>query len=190
MERIQNLLDRYDCKNDTEYKNALKEIIQDITLLGLWRGGFFEKAAFYGGTALRILYELDRFSEDLDFTLLEQQDNFNFLQYWEPVKQQLAVFGINVTITEKKKEKITAIHSAFLKTNTKEHILKIGAPGFIGSKFQDQELLTIKLEIDTQPAPGFILQTQELLQPMPFWVRTLSLSSLFAGKMHAVLCRD
>ncbi len=73
MERIKNLLDRYDCKNDNEHRNALKEIIQDITLLGLWRGGFFEKAAFYGGTALRILYGLDRFSEDLDFTLLEKQ---------------------------------------------------------------------------------------------------------------------
>ncbi len=77
-----------------------------------------------------------------------------------------------------------------MKAHTKEHILKIGAPGFMSPRIQDQELLTIKLEIDTQPSEGYILQTQELLQPMPFWVRTLSLSCLFAGKVHAVLCRD
>ncbi|MBC8180235.1 nucleotidyl transferase AbiEii/AbiGii toxin family protein, partial [candidate division KSB1 bacterium] len=69
---VRIMLTRYKCRSLNEYKNALKEIIQEITLLALWRSKYFEKAAFYGGSALRILYGLDRFSEDLDFSLLKK----------------------------------------------------------------------------------------------------------------------
>lgn len=70
-EAIRNMLDRYECRTRDDYVNALREILQDISLLGLWRAKFFEHAAFYGGTALRVLHGLDRYSEDLDFSLIK-----------------------------------------------------------------------------------------------------------------------
>jgi predicted nucleotidyltransferase component of viral defense system len=187
---LKSLINRYSCQTTQDYQNALKEIMQDVALLGLWRAKFFEHAAFYGGTALRILYGLDRFSEDLDFTLLQKNNDFNFSFYEQGLKNELASFGLTVNINQKVKTRVSSIQSAFLKANTKEHIIKIGAPKSLASVFQEQEVITIKLEIDTEPSAGFNVQSHDLFVPIPFSIRTLSLPSLFAGKMHAVLCRS
>src|SRR6516165_12760038 len=77
---LETLLKRYKCETRAQYERALKEILQELALVGLWRSRFFEHAAFYGGTALRILYGIDRFSEDLDFTLLTPSEHFS----WHP----------------------------------------------------------------------------------------------------------
>src|SRR3989344_6607710 len=116
---IQKMLKKYDCKNEIEYQNALKEIIQEITLLGLWRAKFFEYAAFYGGTALRILYQLDRFSEDLDFSLLQANQNFSLTPYFSFIKQELQSYGFQIAVESIDKENKSNVDSAFLKADTK-----------------------------------------------------------------------
>ena len=83
---VQQMIEKYHCKNIMEYKNALKEVIQEIALCGLSRGGFFTKTAFYGETALRIFYGLDRFSEDMDFSLLEKDNDFQIGSYFSYLK--------------------------------------------------------------------------------------------------------
>ena len=120
---IEEMLKKYDANSPEEKKNAIKEIMQEIILCGLSRSGFFNKAAFYGGTALRIFYGLDRFSEDLDFSLMTPDPEFDLSQYFPMLKKELAAYGLNVEITEKEKNADSAIKSAFLKGNTKEHML-------------------------------------------------------------------
>src|SRR5271170_4137036 len=111
--RLEAMLKRYNCNSRDDYENALKEIMQEIALLGLWRAKFFEKAAFYGGTALRILYGLDRFSEDLDFSLLEADKKFQLNHYFSSLEIEIASFGFKVSLTDKIKTKETDIQSAF-----------------------------------------------------------------------------
>src|ERR1700688_1605058 len=95
---IKQMLGKYECRSLQEHDQALREILQEIALVGLWRGKFFEHAAFYGGTALRILYGLDRFSEDLDFSLLAPSPDFNLARYTASLEEELLAFGFNVRV--------------------------------------------------------------------------------------------
>ena len=79
------MLSRYEIKTNDDYKNALHEVMQQIALAGLYRGGFFEHAAFYGGTCLRIFHQLQRFSEDMDFSLLQPNMEFKLENYFTPI---------------------------------------------------------------------------------------------------------
>ena len=187
---IQTMMRQYDCRTEEDYANALKEIIQEIALLGLWRSKFFERAAFYGGTALRILYDLNRFSEDLDFCLYQPDADFSLRPYHHGIESELAAFGFDVEFKEKKKTRQSAVLSAFLRANTREHILVIGAPHALQQRFQSAELVKIKMEVDTDPVTAFSWEARDLFLPIPFSIRTLTESSLFAGKLHAVLCRQ
>ncbi len=186
---LHQLLKKYTLTTRADYLNALKEVIQEIALLGLWRAKFFEHVAFYGGTALRILYGLDRFSEDLDFTLLEPQSDFKLEKYLPAIVIELASYGLSVSIQPKVKTFESKVDSAFLKANTREHLLHIGADEKI-TRGHKEELFKIKLEIDTDPPLGFKTETQFLLIPSPFSVKTLVPQDLFAGKMHALLYRQ
>lgn len=187
---ILSMLERYKCVTAKDYENALKEIMQEIALLGLWRSKFFEHAAFYGGTALRILYELDRFSEDLDFSLLKSESDFSLDPYLKAIEAELNGMGFSVTVTEKDKNIDTAIESAFIKGGTKEHLLKIKVPDQIADRTHKNSFLNIKLEVDTDPPGGFETEAKTLLQPIPFSVNTYKKPDLFAGKLHAVLQRN
>lgn len=186
---ILSMLSRYDCKTAKDYENALKEIIQEVALLGLWRAKFFEHAAFYGGTALRILYGLDRFSEDLDFSLLKPQENFNLAPYLSSIRTELAAMGFSATVDKKEKSIDASIESAFIKAGTKEHSLRINVPGGMVDRIQNNMLMSIKIELDTDPPPGFQTEAKVILQPIPFSVNTYKQSDLFAGKLHAILQR-
>ena len=186
---ISLMLARYPCQSANDYHNALKEIIQEIALLGLWRSKFFEKAAFYGGTALRILYGLDRFSEDLDFSLLKPNPHFRLTPYLSALKAELDSFGFQVSIDEKTKKSDSTIQSAFIKTGTQGLLLDIKVPPQISARIHSMHLLKIKLEIDIDPPAGFETEVKYLLQPIPFSVNTYAPSDLFAGKIHALLCR-
>lgn len=177
-------LKAYRAKSLEDERQALREIIQEIALLGLWRAKFFEHAAFYGGTALRILYGLDRFSEDLDFTLRHPVDGFTLGTYGTALQEELLAFGFEVTI--QLKEKNTDIESAFIKANTLQHLLKVS----FRNKTHRNEILNVKLEIDTKPALPFGIDTKPFFWPMLFSVTSCDLPSLFSGKMHAVLCRE
>jgi predicted nucleotidyltransferase component of viral defense system len=183
------MLERYKCETRDDYEGALKEIIQEVSLLGLWRSKFFEHAAFYGGTALRILYGLDRFSEDLDFSLLQPRDDFQLDQYLEAIQIELAGMDFDVQIGEKAPTRNTAIESAFIKAGTKEHLLKIEVPEEIAERIHRNDRIKVKLEVDTDPPGDFETEAKTLLQPIAFSVKTYKPADLFAGKVHAVLQR-
>jgi len=188
-EAVLQMLKKYSCQTHGDYKNALKEIIQEIALLGLWRAKFFEKAAFYGGTALRILYKLDRFSEDLDFSLLKKIPSFDISYYENAIVNELKSFGFKVQFTRKMKATHSPIQSAFLKANTLEHFLMIDLHNTKIKKMHRDEHLKIKLEIDTDPPTGFATESHYLLYPTTFSVKAFSKPDLFAGKVHALLFR-
>lgn len=159
---------------------ALREVMQEIALAGLYRRGFFGKAAFYGGTCLRIFQQLPRFSEDLDFSLLKSDPEFSVEPYLRGVEEEFAALGIGVVIKVKSKTAPSAINSAFLKTTTIIVQLAVSGP----------KALKIKLEVDTDPPLRFNTEEQLLLQPYSLYVKCFSLPDLFAGKMHAVLFRQ
>lgn len=188
-EAISRMLAKYECKSLDDSKRALREIIQEVALLGLWRSKFFDKAAFYGGTALRILYGLDRFSEDLDFSLLEPMDDFDLSRYTASLAEELEAFGFNIRVEHVNKVVETAVQSAFLKADTRNELLVIEAVEENSKGVLRGEVLKIKLEVDTDPPAGFATHTRYLLLPIPFAVRCYTLPDLFAGKMHALLCR-
>ncbi len=185
---IAKMLEKYDLSSAEKTYEALREILQEIVLLGLYRAGFFDHALFYGGTALRILYGLDRFSEDLDFSLIEPNDTFDLSVYEDAVIEALHSFGFEVTIQLKNTE--GTIKSAFLKGNTSQHLINIEAPEDIVKIFGQGRLVKIKLEVDTQPPLDFESEKKTLLIPSPFIINTMTLPSLFSGKMHAILCRN
>ena len=187
---VETMLAKYQCKTANDHKNALKEIIQEIALLGLFRSGFFDIAAFYGGTSLRIFYGLERFSEDLDFSLLKRNTQFNIENNCKAIENEMTAYGFDVEVMKKKKAADSAIESAFIKCGTLVHLLKIGAVRPPVSGLDENELLKIKLEVDTNPPAGARYQIKYLLTPIPFSVRVYAPSSLFAGKLHAVLCRN
>jgi hypothetical protein len=183
------MLDRYKCQSVEDYVRSLREIMQEIALLGLWRSKFFEKAAFYGGTALRILYGMDRFSEDLDFSLLRPMKDFDLSRYSGAVERELLSFGFEAKVTTREKKNTNPVQSAFLRANTLKHLLTIKTAEGIAWPISRGQILKIKIEVDTDPPPGFVTENKFVLQPIPFSVRTFALPDLFAGKMHAVLCR-
>jgi len=189
-EAISQILATYEIRSLEDSLRALREVMQEIALLGLWRSKFFEKAAFYGGTALRVLYGLDRFSEDLDFSLLEKCESFDLAGYSEALKKELASFGFAVEIESRAKPAGAAIQSAFLKADTRTQMITAEFDRGLVQQVPRNQVLKIKLEIDTDPPPGFSTETRYLLRPVPFAVRTFSVPDLFAGKMHAVLCRE
>lgn len=186
---IEQMLYKYDIKNTNDEINALKEIIQEIVLSGLSRGNFFNEAAFYGGTALRIFYNLDRFSEDLDFALLELNKDFDINKYFNYIEKELKAYGINLNITAKEKSFDSNITSAFLKGDTLELILK-----FFPSEEEHKydyilKKLKIKLEVDINPPMGATYEDKYKLLPSPHQIKLYDKESLFAGKIHAILCR-
>jgi Nucleotidyl transferase AbiEii toxin, Type IV TA system len=187
---IMAMLKRYNCKGPTDYKNALKEIMQEIALLGLARQNFFQTAAFYGGTALRIAHGLGRFSEDLDFTLERPDSNFDIAPYLKGIEEEFLAYNLKLVAEKKNKSIDTAVESAFLKANTLEHLLMIKGLENPASGTNHNDLIKIKLEVDTNPAaPQGSIEVLNLLDPIPFSYRTLTLPSLFGGKLHAILCR-
>jgi predicted nucleotidyltransferase component of viral defense system len=185
---IKEWIEEYRPSNKQQAEQALREIMQEVGLAGLQRSGFFEKAAFYGGTALRIFYGLNRFSEDLDFSLLEVNPDFNLEPYLDGIITEFQALGMKVSVKEKNKTNKTNIDSAFLKSETvwKELLLEKVIPQ---EGLETPPNVRIKLEVDTEPPLGFQTEEKLLLKPFSFYVKCFSLSDLFAGKMHALLFR-
>ena len=186
---IEQMLAKYELNSDYDRVNALKEIIQEITLSGLSRGGFFKKAAFYGGTALRVFYGLDRFSEDLDFSLIEKDEKFDLSKWFAAIENEAAAYGLKLSVEQKVKTNDSAIQSAFLKGNTREHLLIFYDDSGMVNHFHGNELIKIKFEIDTDPPKGAFFEKKYRLLPAPYEVNIYDEASLFAGKIHAVICR-
>lgn len=186
---IESMLEKYSCETQADYERAIHEIIQEIALLGLWRAKFFEHAAFYGGTALRILYGLDRFSEDLDFSLLKTDRLFDLSHYNAAIKTELNSVGFSAEVETKVKNQANTIRSAFIKANTRQQFLNIHVAQHLIKQIPKEKVLKIKMEVDVEPPLKFHTETKILLDPIPFSVHTFTLSCLFSGKLHALLCR-
>lgn len=186
---IKEWLEEYKPQNNAEAQQALREIMQEIALAGLQRSKFFEVAAFYGGTALRIFHGLDRFSEDLDFSLLRVNPEFSLQPYLVGMAKEFAALGLEVSVSRKEKTKQSNIDSAFLKSDTtwQEIVLK----GIIPQEKLNgvNPDIKIKLEVDKKPPPGFQTEEKLLLKPFSFYTKCYQLPDLFAGKMHALLFR-
>ena len=187
---LAQMLSKYQIRDIGDKKNAIKEIVQEVVLCGLSRGGFFKDAAFYGGTALRIFYGLDRFSEDLDFSLVSQNPDFDLTKYFSYIENETKSLGLNFIVKEKPKSFDSNVKSAFLKGNTKEHILTFYEESNDTNIINKDELISIKFEVDINPPMGATFETKFSLLPSPYQVRLYDMPSLFAGKIHACLCRN
>lgn len=177
---FEQMLSLYPQKTANDRRNATYEVMQQVVLAGLYRGGFFEHAAFYGGTCLRLFHGVERYSEDMDFSLLKKDENFSLEQYFPAIIDECRLLGRNVEITRKDKRTFGKVESAFLKDDTDVYNIS----------FQTEKSIRIKIEVDTMPPLRFETEQQLLLQPFSFMVRCFTLPSLFAGKMHALLFRQ
>lgn len=185
-EAIRAMMDRRKPASQADWDRALREVLQEAALAGLWRSGFFEKAAFYGGTALRLFHHLDRFSEDLDFTLMRSDPDWKLSDFLLGLRRELEAFGFSATIEPKHQG---PVESAFIKANTRVSMISIKAPAGLTDTIAPNRLLKVKLEIDTDPPSGIRTENRTLLQPFPASIRIVEPACLFAGKMHACLCR-
>ena len=178
-EIFNQMLSAYDQTTEQQKRNAIFEVNQQIILAGLYNGGFFNEAAFYGGTCLRIFHGLQRFSEDMDFSLLAPNEDFDFTKYFQPIIDQFALVDRNVEIKKKDKKNFGKVESAFLKDNTDVYDIT----------FQTEKSIKIKIEVDTQPPMSFHTEQKLQLLPESFMTRCFTLPCLYAGKMHALVYR-
>ena len=174
-----SMLSAYDVATEQQRRNAIFEVNHQVILAGLYNGGFFDVAAFYGGTCLRIFHGLQRFSEDMYFSLLTSDEKFDFTKYFQPIIDEFAIVGREVEIKKKDKKGFGKVESAFLKDNTDVYDVS----------FQSDKSIKIKIEVDTQPPLNFKTEQKLLLQPHSFMIRCFTLPDLFAGKMHALVYR-
>lgn len=186
---IDQMLEQYDCITLEDRKNAIREIMQEVLLAGLAKTDFFKNAAFYGGSALRIYYNLNRFSEDLDFTLLKPDINFTLEKYIPMITHTVESLGLAFEITTKKKNHNSHVESAFLKGNTKEQFLIFYPDSNQNAFISNNEKIKIKLEIDIDPPSYANTEKTYRLLPFPYEARIYDKPSLFAGKIHAVIAR-
>ena len=186
---IQEWLDSYQPTTRNETEQALRELMQSVALAGLHRGKFFEQAAFYGGTALRIFHGLDRFSEDLDFTLMTEQSDFDLAPYMDAVQHEFDSLGLTVAVQIKAKSKRSKVDSAFLKSDTLlgEILLQRDIQHSLTGSLPS---IKIKIEVDKEPPTDLLTEQMLLLRPYSLYIRCLTKPHLFAGKVHALLFRD
>jgi len=182
---VQERLKSYGCKSAQEEDHALREISQEIILAALGRTDFFVHAGFHGGTCLRIFHGLNRFSEDMDFALRTSDAGFQLAPYLPQVRDELAAFGYAIEI-EDRSQSGQVVRKAFLKDQSLGSLLKLAYLPGSGALRK----LRIKLEVDTNPPAGATYEMPILDYPFPAAVCIFDQPSLFAGKMHALLCRD
>lgn len=185
---ISSWIKEYNPKSEADLQSALREIMQEVALAGLYRAGFFKEAAFYGGTCLRIFYGLPRFSEDLDFSLLNKNSEFSLSGYLPFLISEFEALGMEISIKEKPRNMNSQIESAFLKSDTewKELVLENTSISIPTVK----PTIKIKLEVDVLPPLSFQTENKLVLKPFSFYVNCLRIEDLFAGKMHALLFRQ
>ncbi len=182
---IEERIRTYNPQSKRDELNAFKEIAQEITLLALSRSEFFKHGAFQGGTALRILYGLPRFSEDLDFILFNPTSNFLWHPFLNEIKLEFESFGLTAEVKDRS-EANTAVKKAFLKETSFGKVLQLS----YARDRADAQNIQIKLEVDTNPPLGSAFEAKLIDFPTPFSAVLQTPSSLFAGKLHALLCRD
>lgn len=176
----EDMLSAYTNTPEENLRNAEQEVIQQIALAGLYRGGFFQYAAFYGGTCLRLFHGLPRFSEDMDFSLVEKRNDIHIEQFFPAITEEFSLAGHDIQIEKKDKKIFGRVESAFLKDNTEAYEIR----------FQTKKIVKVKIELDTNPPLHFNTEQKLLLRPYSFMTRCFTLPDLFAGKMHALVYRS
>lgn len=187
LDAVTTMIERRNPQNEADWDRSLREVLQETALAGLWRTGFFRQAAFYGGTALRLFHGLDRFSEDLDFTLLIPDELWNISEKLGGLRAEIEAFGFSVEIDAKHEGKV---ESAFIKANTKINLIRAAASASLTGKIASNRLVRIKIETDTDPPAEIKTEIKTLLEPFPAAIRVVTRPCLFAGKLHACLCRS
>lgn len=180
MNVFDSMMSAFAVQTEADYRNALHEIMQRTTLAGLNRGDFFKHSAFYGGTCLHFFHGLPRFSEDLDFSLLQKDPVFSLVPYFDAIIAEFKALGREVVIARKEKQQKSVIESDFLKDNT----------GIYNLSFKTERAVRIKIEVDTSPPLGFQTENHTLMLPFSFMTRCFTLPCLYAGKIHALLFRN
>ena len=186
---IETMLAKYNPQNITERENAIKEIVQEITLSGLSHGNFFSNVAFYGGTCLRIFHGLNRFSEDLDFALLKKEQDFKLDSFFPFIEKEFKSYGIEVNIEQKNKIDNGAIQSAFIKGNTMMFMMSFFPKSEETKKIMSNQKIKIKFEVDMDNPAGGVTEFKYRMLPAPYEVQVYDEATLFAGKIHAIICR-
>lgn len=185
VQMIQQRLLNYNCKTDIEEQQAIREITQEVVLAALGRGDFFKQALFQGGTCLRIFYGLNRFSEDMNFILRETNPDFQLKDHIKHLTDELAAYGYNIEITDRDKADVT-VKKVFLKDDSLGKVIDLRHSNQAGPMAK----IRIKLEVDTNPPAGSGHELKYLDFPFVSSVAVQDRPSLFAGKLHALLCRE
>ncbi|MCR3906217.1 MAG: nucleotidyl transferase AbiEii/AbiGii toxin family protein [Tenericutes bacterium] len=187
---IHQMIKKYDLKTIEDKKNAIKEVLQEVVLAALSKTDFFNHAAFYGGTALRIFYGIDRFSEDLDFSLVTRDERFSLDKYFNSIGDIINSIGLDFDIEKKEKTNKTSIESAFIKGNTKETFITIYPNTEDYKQIIHNEKIIIKFEVDINPPLYANTELKYRLLPFPYQIRVYDKESLFADKIHAIIARS
>lgn len=179
---IQKRIEKYSPSGQTEELNALNEITQEVALYSLYKAGFFQDACFLGGTSLRILHGLDRFSEDLDFSLWKKDQDFSLDDYLDKAMVYMNAYGYDLSF-DKKDLSDKEVQSRFIKDDSIKNVLTFKHVQDTRSKIK------IKIEIDTNPPVGADRSVEYVNFPLDFPVSAHDLKSCMSGKIHALLCR-
>ncbi len=160
--------------------NAMREYLQAYTLRIMHDEGVFRSTAFVGGTALRFLHGLPRFSEDLDFSVTGNgSGTYHFAGLVKKIREELISAGYDASVTYNDKK---TVQHAFIKFE--------GLLNEAGMSPLKSQKFSIKLEIDTHPPAGAVLKTDVVNKYFPLAFLSYDLESWFAGKAHALLVRD
>lgn len=188
---MKNLLSSiFDANNveETEAYSFAREIMQKIILNGLSRGQFFKKAAFHGGTALRILHGINRYSEDLDFTLFENNPDFKLERYLTYAESEIRSYG--VTVSTKVRDKVVGnIRTGDVRANCREMAFEVGFPNGLVESLHRDEVIRVKIDVNTSPPEGARYVKYAMREPLNYYLCAMDLPSMFAGKISAVLGR-
>lgn len=183
IELLRKRVEYYSPSDAKQEEQVIKEVLQEVALYGLWRSDFFEVAAFQGGTCLRILHGLPRFSEDLDFVLRIPDASFRWQPYFETLDKVMNEFGLHCELVDRGNMD-RAVRQALLKDDSIARQINLSF-----SSGPNRRKLKVKLEIDTQPPEGSEFEFRYLDFPLDFELCIQTLSSNFSLKIHALLCR-
>ncbi len=184
-----SMLEDFEISGLEEAELAIKQCVQKIILCGLARGGFFNHATFYGGTALRLLYDLERYSEDLDFVLNEKNPNFNLERYFPCIVDSLIGLGLNFEIEYKPKKNFSNVITAYVKGNFRNILNTFFEDYLFDKNTHAEKVVKVKIDVATNPVDGGIYDFKFINKPAIFQVRTFNLSTIFAAKISACLFR-
>lgn len=185
---LEKMIKKYNPSDLEEGKDAMREIVQRVILLSLSNRDFFKIVSFCGDTSLRLLHGLPRVSKNLTFSLMRRDKEFDFAPYEEEILLTLKSFGLHAESKQLRGE--AENRSTFLKTHTLKYLLDIEVPEYLSELVDVSKIIKIIIEIDIDSPTLFQTEKRVLTLPKAFMLTSFDLPTLFASKMHAILCRS